>query len=122
MEYLPDYKMIADPPRTRNTNTAKNLKETLEKVIEEMHSISMGYVHGDLREGNVLYKEEKGNEGSSMKVKLVDFDWGGKADEVTYPPRLNPEINWHPDVTIDKPIKKEHDVYLIEAMVKNFLM
>src|SRR6185312_1852305 len=112
MEYLPDYKMIADPPHT--INTAKNLKETLEKVIEEMHS--MGYVHGDLQEGNVLYKEEKENEGSSMKVKLVDFDWGGKVDEVTYPPSLNPEINWHPDVTIDKPIKKEHDVYLIEAM------
>ena len=118
MEYLTDYKIIADPPCTRNA--VENLRETLEKVVEEMHS--MGYVHGDLREGNVLYKEEKGNEGSSMKVKIIDFDWGGKADEVTYPPRLNPEINWHPDVIIDKPIKKEHDVYLIEAMVKNFLM
>ncbi|KIM52792.1 hypothetical protein SCLCIDRAFT_63065, partial [Scleroderma citrinum Foug A] len=45
-----------------------------------------GFVHGDLRDANIL----SGDDGC---VKLVDFDWGGRDGEVSYPtPRLNREL------------------------------
>jgi len=59
----------------------------------------MEFVHGDLREPNMLCDGEK--------VMLVDFDWGGKVGEAYYPTaRLSPELtngrhNPNPKITKD---------------------
>jgi serine/threonine protein kinase len=56
----------------------------LQKLISKFHSHDL--VHGDLRGANIIC----GNDG---RIKLVDFDWGGRDDGVSYPtPRLNPEL------------------------------
>jgi tRNA A-37 threonylcarbamoyl transferase component Bud32 len=56
----------------------------LRRLISEFHN--RGLVHGDLRDVNII----SGDDGC---VKLVDFDWGGKDDEVSYPtPNLNPDL------------------------------
>ena len=60
---------------------ANKLRAALDKFQE--HS----FVHGDLRELNILIDAEGG-------PLLIDFDWSGKEGEVYYPVRLNMEIEW----------------------------
>lgn len=56
----------------------------LQELVAKFHD--QGFVHGDLRDANIL----SGDDGC---VKLVDFDWGGRDGEVSYPtPNLNPEL------------------------------
>ena len=60
-----------------------------------------GLVHGDLRDANILCKEEY--------VMLLDFDWGGKDGEVFYPTEnLNNELQ-EGRVSDDLRITKEDD-------------
>ena len=56
-------------------------------LVEARHRFhSQGFVHGDLRDANILIE----NDGI---MKLVDFDWGGEVDQVSYPtPTLNREL------------------------------
>ncbi|KAF9003645.1 hypothetical protein BDQ17DRAFT_1409037 [Cyathus striatus] len=62
----------------------KAWKSDLKKLVAEFHN--QGFVHGDLRDANII----SGHDG---RVQLVDFDWGGKDGEVSYPVfRLNPEL------------------------------
>ncbi|KAF8554451.1 hypothetical protein OG21DRAFT_1484651 [Imleria badia] len=66
----------------RGPKTAEWKKE-LKKLVNSFHDV--GLVHGDLRSPNILCD---GN-----KVMLVDFDWGGKQGEVSYPKcKLNREL------------------------------
>ena len=59
-------------------------KTDLQELVARFHD--EGFVHGDLRDANIL----SGDDGC---VKLVDFDWGGRDGEVSYPtPRLNREL------------------------------
>ncbi|KAF8551037.1 hypothetical protein OG21DRAFT_1513328 [Imleria badia] len=58
-------------------------KKELEELVQSFHDL--GYVHGDLRSPNIFCDGEK--------VKLLDFDWGGKQGDVYYPEGpLNPDL------------------------------
>jgi hypothetical protein len=59
-------------------------------------------VHGDIRRPNIL-TDEKGC------IKLIDFEWSGKAGVVRYPALLNPEIPWPEGVKPGGLIQPEHD-------------
>ena len=52
-----------------------NWVDTLEKLVDSFHN--EGFVHGDLREPNILCEGDQ--------VMLIDFDWGGKVGEACYP-------------------------------------
>jgi hypothetical protein len=49
--------------------------EELIHLVKTFHA--KDFVHGDLRDANILCKDDT--------VMLVDFDWGGKVGEATYP-------------------------------------
>ena len=50
-------------------------------IIEHLESIhKAGYVHGDVRACNAAFPKEEGDQGY-----LIDFDFSGKAGDVTYP-------------------------------------
>ena len=57
-------------------------KERLLKRLEEMLGCleAGGMVHGDFRMANVMVKR-----GEEEKAMLIDFDWAGEADKVSYP-------------------------------------
>lgn len=115
MDYLSDFRPLTIPPSKPDA-----IKKKILKAVSYIHN--EGLVHGDLREYNILYKEKEQKDGNSnIIVKIVDFDWGGKASEVRYPPRLNPTIPWHSDVAIDKPIEKAHDEHLLQLTIRNYL-
>lgn len=118
MEYLSDYKLLTEPPL--ETNQKMKLQKKINDAVQEIHN--EGLVHGDLRECNILYKEEEGkNRDGNIQVKIIDFDWGGKEEAVRYPPRLNPNISWPLGVNINKPIKKIHDKDLLQLTIEKYL-
>jgi hypothetical protein len=64
-----------------------------------------GFVHGDLRAPNIICKE--------TNVYLIDFDWGGKVDEVSYPTgNLNVQLTEGRDDASLK-ITKEDDLRVL---------
>ncbi|CAG8627176.1 965_t:CDS:2, partial [Paraglomus occultum] len=105
MQYLEDYVNLFDGARVE-------WKEKIKKSIEEMHHA--GFVHGDLRKPNILYKATD----ESVNVVLVDFDWAGEAGKVFYPSFLNIEsVKRHPDAISDKVITPEHDIFSLNTLM-----
>ncbi|KAF8989086.1 hypothetical protein BDQ17DRAFT_1434673 [Cyathus striatus] len=83
-----------------------NWERDLNKLVAEFHS--KGYVHGDLRDANII----SGEDGC---VKLVDFDWAGRDGLVSYPiVRLNPEL-LDGRASRDRIIRKEDDMRILRA-------
>ena len=54
-----------------------------------------GNVHGDLRNANIIVRGARGLAPQS-DVRLIDFDWAGRAGEVCYPLTRNAELDWAP--------------------------
>ena len=74
----------------------------LRTAVQTLHDAN--FVHGDLREPNILVTKDGG-------MKIIDFDWCGKDGEVCYPFDINLDerAGWDPDVTHGGLIKKGHD-------------
>ncbi|KAI6136227.1 hypothetical protein F5141DRAFT_1288041 [Pisolithus sp. B1] len=82
--------------------------DKLRKLVESFHA--EGFVHGDLRAPNIICD---GN-----RVMLIDFDWGGKEGEVSYPHGLlNADLIIGRDNT-DLKITKGDDVRILEGTLK----
>ncbi|CAG8835555.1 43922_t:CDS:2, partial [Gigaspora margarita] len=77
MEYLNNHSKLY--------HITSNLDDQKRKgVVGYLHNL--GYVHGDLREGNILVRQLEGNE---FDVKLIDFEWSGKVGSACYSPFMN---------------------------------
>lgn len=72
----------------------------LQTAIQTLHN--MNFVHGDLREPSILVTE-------NGDMKIIGFDWCGKDGEAHYPPHINLEAGWDPDVTGGGLMRKDHD-------------
>lgn len=77
MEYVkPDTSIAESTHRVR-------WKQELENLMKSFHAENL--VHGDLRDANIICRGDS--------VMLVDFDWGGKVGEASYPTlALNSEL------------------------------
>ncbi|KAJ2921962.1 hypothetical protein H1R20_g15134, partial [Candolleomyces eurysporus] len=53
-----------------------------------------GYVHGDFRSNNIMINANMLGDEGKVDIKIVDFDWSGKAQEAHYPGSRNPSIPW----------------------------
>ena len=86
-------------------------KKELEHLVSDFHAIDL--VHGDLRDVNVICKGET--------IILIDFDWGGKVGEVSYPTLdLNHELV-DGRRSEDLEIRKDDDVrVLAKTLIKLF--
>ena len=80
----------------------------LEKIVTLLHQ--NGFVYGDLRAPNVMITT------GDKSVKLIDFDWAGKAGEAVYPALLSPSIKWPPGAMENGLITAEHDVAMIRFL------
>ena len=88
----------------------KELRTQLGKFHEQ------GFVHGDLRNCNVMLDYEG-------KAKVIDFDWAGKEEDVRYPKNINMDLvtddkELHGDVRPYGIIKKEHDEFALSVLGK----
>jgi hypothetical protein len=86
------------------------------------------YVHGDLRPNNLLIKVTTGLDGCKIQnregsdplpcLKVIDFDWAGKAGAVKYPPHRNPDVEWPGES--GKPISDSHDKLMIDTWLSKW--
>ena len=65
-------------------------KNTLTQALEnaQLKLKGSGFVHGDLREPNILFNSQTG------QVLLIDFELSGREGEVVYPLDMNIEAGW----------------------------
>ena len=91
------------------THTNELLSNKLRAAVKVLHDED--YVHGDLREPNILIKGDGG-------IKIIDFNWAGKVGEAYYPPHINLDkaVGWHPDVTSGGLIDKAHDLAMLRRL------
>lgn len=70
-----------------------------------------GYVHGDLRDTNLMVREN-GQSG----FMLMDFDWAGKIGEVCYPMNVNtdPELGRPAGAYDGELIRADHDIHMLQ--------
>ena len=82
--------------------------EQLREAVKTLHDAD--YVHGDLRESNVLVTTEG--------LKVVDFDWCGKDGMARYPAdiSLSSDLGWHERVYRGGLITKDHDEHMLKLL------
>ena len=83
--------------------------EELRTVVKTLHE--EGYVHGDIREPNVLI--------TASGLKLIDFDWCGKEGTARYPADIFLDcenMKWHKGVGRGGRIEKSHDEHMFECL------
>ena len=90
---------------THRTRWASELKQ----LVNEFHEEDL--VHGDLRTENMI-------SGDEYTLMLVDFDWGGKDGQVSYPTlNLNDELLVD-RVSDDLKITKVDDIRVLNLTLK----
>ncbi|CAB4431468.1 unnamed protein product [Rhizophagus irregularis] len=85
----------------------------IEKAISLLHLNDI--VFADLRGSNILVIKDENKECRGM---LVDFDWAGTNNVDSYPPFMNPSINWPTGAQARMPLKIEHDIYWLNYLKK----
>lgn len=90
----------------RNRSITSLQYQLLDNLIAKLHS--EGYVHGDLREYNIMVGDE------TDRVCVIDFDWAGKEGDAIYPNFMNHiDVQWPAGASDGKKIAKEHDLYFL---------
>jgi RIO1 family len=78
-------------------------EEDLTRLVEEFHG--EGLVHGDLRDVNLIVRR-----GEPERIIIVDYDWGGKHGDVSFPSRhLHEDLTGGEGELESLEITKEHD-------------
>ena len=103
---------LSKPKNKPNKPTANQLRGALQKIIAALDEKK--YVHGDLRSNNIMIRTDVMDK--SVELKVVDFDWAGKAGQVYYPAERNEEIQW-PDEA-GGPIGQDHDSKMVNSWMK----
>jgi len=99
MEYLPGA-TVAKLQEQGSLRDLDGLVTALQGVMKLLHD--RGYVYGDLRSPNVIIMED-------YTVKLIDFDWAGKAGIARYPFSISRVIKWPDGVKAGGLITEEQD-------------
>lgn len=116
MEYLNDHLMLDRITHCLNRDEKNALKTKIIEVVEKMHSSQ--YVHGDLREGNILVCQNKNNS-CDFDVKLIDFEWSGKVGTARYSHFMNHvSIRWPDGAEDGKKVMAEHDKWMLNQTLK----
>lgn len=87
------------------------VKDEIKDKLIALHQA--GYVHGDIRDTNVMVKKS-----DTMDIMLIDFDWAGEIGKVRYPMNVNiGPLLPRPDGAFDgELIKPEHDIDMLDMM------
>ena len=85
------------------------LQAAVESILKTLDS--KDYVHGDLRTNNIMIRTDVIEE--CVDIKVIDFDWAGKAGEACYPAERNTDIQWPGKA--GAPILKEHDLEMVHS-------
>lgn len=112
MDYLPDAMTSDLKLREERVSGPSAVLDKVELAVSLLHE--RGIVFGDLREGNIVYFDDR--------VMLVDFDWAGRHGVDRYPATLNVEgsCQWADDVYPYGVMRKEHDLWQLRRLRRLF--
>jgi serine/threonine protein kinase len=113
MEYLDDesYQLLL----TSSVNRV-DLALEVRRVVGVLHA--GGFVHGDIRDVNLMVRRKWSDADNPKNVLLVDFDWAGPEEDARYPPNVNYVDISRPDGAKDgELITQEHDQTMVDKMV-----
>ncbi|PVF93946.1 hypothetical protein CPB86DRAFT_714369, partial [Serendipita vermifera] len=89
----------------------------INRIVRALHE--GGYVHGDIRDVNMMTRRQWESTAGAKNVVLLDFDWAGWDGTVTYPINVNrTSIKRHLDAEDGRPIKKDHDAFMVDRIFK----
>ncbi|RGB28759.1 hypothetical protein C1646_593685, partial [Rhizophagus diaphanus] len=89
-----------------------SLRTEIIEVVKILHDNN--FVHGDLREGNILVCRHSERE-CGFDVKLVDFEWSGPVGTACYSHFMNHNaIHWPEGAEDGKKVTVEHDNTMLE--------
>jgi serine/threonine protein kinase len=92
------------------------VKSKIRDIVQKLHD--NGFVHGDIRENNILVEPETLTSKDDCSVHLIDFDWAGKDQEVRYPGRVNTVTVRRPNGVSDgELITKGHDMEMVSLLL-----
>ena len=86
----------------------------MKRALVRLHGA--GFVHGDVRDVNVLIRND-GAPAGCADVLVVDWDWAGREGEAKYPLGINTRLSRPEGVFPAMEIKAEHDVWMAEHLV-----
>lgn len=99
------------------------VRKKLDKIIDLLQDQNM--VHADLRPKNIMVQVDKHHQITMSETEpalsLVDFDWAGTVDEVSYPPCLNRQIPWPTAAKGFKKVGGNDDRILLDNWWKAFV-
>ncbi|KAG8987238.1 hypothetical protein FRB90_003520 [Tulasnella sp. 427] len=107
-------------------SSGSEITDSMERdmVRKEVEKHVSGFVHGDNRTTNVVLKRNE--DGETVSVRLIDFDWAGKIGEARYPLLINPVIgpgSYRPSgVEGGELIKTKHDLTMAEFLYNEVFM
>ena len=112
MEYLPPetYRVLGP-----GDGSNPDLRAEIWRVVEVLHG--EGFVHGDIRDVNMMTRHQWSSEEDARNVLLLDFDWAGRQDTTEYPPNVNPGVGRHEEAKDGALIKQEHDRFMVDCIV-----
>ena len=92
---------------------SERIVNQVKECIARLHDC--GYVHGDLRDNNILVAD--GNNGILTEAVVIDFDWAGRSGVDRYPLFMNHAAVQWPDGAADgEYLQKEHDIEWISRL------
>jgi serine/threonine protein kinase len=95
--------------------SASLIKSKIRDIIQKLHD--NGFVHGDIRNTNILVDPKTLTTKDGCSVHLIDFDWAGRDQEVKYPARVNNISVRRPDGVSDgELITKSHDMEMVSYL------
>ncbi|KAI9064172.1 hypothetical protein FKP32DRAFT_1591594 [Trametes sanguinea] len=94
------------------------LEEIQEKVLAGLALLhERGFVHGDVRDVNVLVRLQDAPLESGPDVLLIDWHWSGPSATATYPYAVSSEVPRPEDATSGNLIKPEHDRWMARRLL-----
>jgi serine/threonine protein kinase len=107
MEFVPGSTLLDLSNKKRKI--PRSYREEIYAAVHWLHD--NGFVFGDLRAQNIMINSEG-------KVKLIDFDWAGKAGEARYPLLINRDerLEWHEGVKPGGVIELQHDLHMLTKL------
>ena len=112
-EYVSLFNLIRDNPSLlseEHLGSRRSLSDKIRQCLWQLHQA--GFVHGDIRDTNVMAKWDGFNDWSFL---VVDYDSCGKITQVRYPLNLNTMSVQRPEgATGGAIIEVEHDLEMLD--------
>jgi serine/threonine protein kinase len=116
MERLPSQWITLHNLETSDPHVLDEHSQKIDIVLRRVLALlkDKGFVHGDFRPNNIMIDRDTLENEGVAEVKIVNFDWSGKANKALYPLSRDRTIFW-PAGLPGGPVEQEDDTMLFQS-------